>query len=386
MDTRKLWTISIFLFVALGAMTFQLRGPLLSHIQKTFSVSKSLLGLVAPAGTAGFMGAVLTTGMITGRIDTRKFFLIGAGVTPIFIFLMGLSPIYFLFLGFLFTRGIASGLFRGVDRPTLSHLYPDKRGWIYNLHAAAWGVGAASGPLFAILILNFGSWRLAYLLLALAMAPVFFLILWSDPLPKSEGERTPSWGGLRSMGKNPAIIGMIAALIINGGVEGGFFIWFSYYLEQSFSQNVAYLCFSGYLATYVPGRILYSKLSKKTDYTSLVIINSIIGTLFIVGFLLNSGFLAVGCALVVGFLVSGNFPNLITLGTETFPQYSGPVNGLAMTSSAIGIALFPAIIGVLADSYDLQTALWLLVPLMICVATVAILVRITTSEDWETLP
>lgn len=139
-DNLKIWTLALFLFASLGAAVLQMRGALLASIQQTFSVSESLLGLIAPAGTVGFSISVLATGMIAGRIDFKKFLLIGVGSTSVCLFLMSGAPSFLMFLVALFGRGIASGIFRGLDRPILSHLFPKRRGWIFNLHSSVWAV------------------------------------------------------------------------------------------------------------------------------------------------------------------------------------------------------------------------------------------------------
>ncbi len=358
----------------------QVRGPLLSHFQETFLVSKSLLGLIAPAGSVGFIATVLAMGMASGRVRIKKFLLLGVGIVSIFLIFTGFSTHYYLLLLFLVGTGIGSGIFRGLDRPTLNHLYPNRTGWIYNLNAAAWGAGAASGPLLASLILKFGSWRIVYYLLGLICIPLF-LIMWKTELPSFKREKPLSLKGLRRIWKSAPILGMIVIIFLNGGVEGGFFIWLPYYMSGFFSENFANIVLSGFLAAYVPGRILYSRIAEKTGYTSLVIWNSAISTLLIfLALFLSSEIISVICIFSVGFFISGNFPNILSLTTGSYPQYSGPVNGLAMTSSAIGISVFPALIGVIADHYSLKTGMWTLVPLMGSVVIATVILRMKLNQ------
>ena len=106
MKNRNLLVFSIFLLTGWGAAAGQARGALLKPIQDTFLVSKSVLGLTAPVIMLGFMVSVLTIGMIMGRINIRKFLLIGAGLSFISLILLGSSPFFFLLLGFFFVSGI----------------------------------------------------------------------------------------------------------------------------------------------------------------------------------------------------------------------------------------------------------------------------------------
>ena len=143
---RSSWSLTIFAFVFLSGGIMQLRGALLPNFQATFGVSESLLGLVAPMGTLGFTITVLATGLAAGHLPVKKFMLAGAAITTAGTFLMGLSPAYTLLLLFLVVRGLGVGLFRGLDRPLLNHLYPGKFGRIYNFHAASWAWGPPAGP------------------------------------------------------------------------------------------------------------------------------------------------------------------------------------------------------------------------------------------------
>lgn len=376
LDNRKVWTLATFLFGIFEAAVLQTRGALLPSIQQAFSVSESLLGLVAPAGTIGFSISVLTIGMIAGRIDFKRFLLISTGFTSICVFLMGISPFFTIFLLMIFARGVASGIFRGLDRPILSHLFPKRRGWIFNLHASVWAAGATSGPLLVNLILLLDGWRLTYFLLASFFILVFFLICKTDYPLSSPEEQPISLEKLGNILRNSTIIRMAAMLVLNGGIEGGFFIWLPYFANQFFSRTTANVVLAGYLAAYIPGRYLYSRLSERMKYIDLVIISSVVSVLLLfTAFVLTTGFPMLICIFVIGFLVSGIFPLLLSLGTDLFPEYSGPVNALAMSSITTGISIFPVLMGVIADWYSIQTAMKLLILLMTGLAVLASVTR-----------
>ncbi|MBS3793261.1 hypothetical protein KGY77_11540 [Candidatus Bipolaricaulota bacterium] len=133
---RSSWSLIIFVFAFLGEAVLQLRGALLPNFQNTFGVSESLLRLVAPMGTLGFILTVPAARLAAGHLPVKNFLLAGAIITTVGIFLMGLSPVYPALLLFLVLRGLGSGLFRGLDRPLLNHLYLGQFGRIYTLHAA----------------------------------------------------------------------------------------------------------------------------------------------------------------------------------------------------------------------------------------------------------
>ena len=88
-----------------------MRGALLPSLKQAFTVSPSLLGFVATAGTLGFMLAVLVSGMVAGRIDLHQVLFGSVSVVAVSVFFMGVAPIFLVYLLTLFVRGVALGPF-----------------------------------------------------------------------------------------------------------------------------------------------------------------------------------------------------------------------------------------------------------------------------------
>lgn len=80
MDRRTKWTVAIFLFVFGDGLVTQTRGSLLPTFEKSFSVSESLLELVAPAGTVGLVVTVLVVGTFSRNLDVRRYLVVAVAV------------------------------------------------------------------------------------------------------------------------------------------------------------------------------------------------------------------------------------------------------------------------------------------------------------------
>lgn len=351
---RIRWTIAIFLFGGLGAGVLQLRGALLPNIESTFQVQKGLLGLIAPAGTIGFTASVFLFGMLAGKLDVKKAALISAVLVVILTAAVGLSPTYFALLGVVAARGITAGVFRGLDKPILSHFYPDRLGWIYNLFASLWATGAASGPLLATLILKFWNWRAVYVLFGLGFVPVVYLVFTTRFNSEASREEVLTVEKLKGMLHNPQILAMIGAVTLHTATEGAFFTWLPYYMTRFFDQDLANISLSLFLIAYVPGTLVNSWLVRKFEYDSLVIFNSLAAAVFLIlCFFLAGGYSAMALVFVIGFFMGSIIPNSLAWGTEVFPSHSGPINALVMGAGALGVSISPAAIGVVAESYSL---------------------------------
>jgi len=219
-DSRRWWTLAIFAFVALEGATLQMQGAIIPVLRETFGTPQWQLGLVAPAGTVGFLVFVAAIGAVAGRFDTRRLLLVGIVGTGLGVFLMGVVPTFGVFLVALVMRGSFAGIARGSDRPLLSHLYPHRRGRLFGYYDMMWAVGATLGPLVVTAALWAGDWRLAYYALGVSFLPVIALV-WYLPSPVIEGGDEPlTLAGVRRIVRSPAVVVMAAGQSRRGGHGG----------------------------------------------------------------------------------------------------------------------------------------------------------------------
>lgn len=376
---RRLWVGIIFWFVAVEAIGFQMRGALLPSLEQTFSVSTRLLGLVATAGTVGFVLAVLTTGLYMGRLDLRRTMLASALVVAASVFLMGFAPTFYTYLAVLLLRGIATGPFRALDRAILGHLFPEGRGRVFNLYALAWAVGAAAGPLVVAGALFVGGWRIAYIALAIAFLPAVIALARLDLPTEQIAERTVTRERLTEVLRRPAILGMSAATVVGGGIEGSLFTWLPYFATTRFDPTTASFVLTAYLAAYLPARLGYSAVVDRLRSSLDLVVALAAGAfpvLYLVVFVLDGYALFVG-VFVLGFLVSGLFPTLSAFGVDRAPEYSGPINALVTSTQYVGIAIVPPVLGVTITAYGVTNAFGLLLGLLAVLVLVTGVLRIS---------
>jgi len=377
MDQRRLWTVAIFLFTIGDALALQVRGAIIPSLSEEFQVSEALLGLVAPAGTAGFIVAVVLVGTAAGRLNVRRTVLGALAVAAVAFLVMGAAPIYPLFLGFLLVQGSADGVVRGLDRPILSHLYPSQRGRIFNVYALVWAIGAAAAPIFVNAVLAVGEWRWVFYLLALVFVPAAVLVTRAEK-PSIEGnERTISKAKFLELVRDPPVTGMTLALIMSGSIEGSFFTWLPYYAGQFLTDSQANLLLSGFLATYIPGRAFYSVVVERVDSLWLVAgLSLLTAPALYVAFTTTSTTVMVAAVLFSGATVSGLFPTISAFGVDAHPTYSGPVNAIATGASYLGLSATPALVGVLASQYGIGAALSLLPVFAVTFAVIVVVLRV----------
>lgn len=356
---RTLWTVALFVFIGTEATGFQLRGALLPSIERTFQVSPELLGLVATAGTAGFVLAVLASGLVAGRTDIRRAMLGSALVVAAGAFATGLAPSFGILLAALFLRGVATGPFRALDRVVLGHLFPEGRSKVFNLYGFVWAVGATAGPVVVTAALTLGNWRYAYALVGAGFLCSAALLVRLDLPAAVSNERSVSVPQLRRVVRKPGVAGVAVAVAVNGGVEGSLFTWLPYFAAQQFPAGTANLVLSAFLVAFLPGRLVYSVLTDRAARPLGVLVVTLGAAIPV---MVATVFFADGPALfaavfVLGFLLSATFPTLSAVAVSAAPEYTGPVNAIMNSASYGGIALVPPLVGVLVPVVGVTTAM-----------------------------
>ncbi|CCQ33361.1 major facilitator superfamily MFS 1 protein [Halorhabdus tiamatea SARL4B] len=371
MNNRRRWTAAIFTFVLGDAIALQMRGAVLPRVAADFEIPEALLGLVAPAGTLGFLLAVLAVGLVAGHLPIRRTMLAGLGVAIFALLAMALAPVYVLFLGFLLIQGTADGVGRALDRPVLSHLYPDQRGRTFNLYAMAWAVGGASAPLLANAVIAVADWRLVFsLVAALFVVPVALLARATD-LESVAGERQLTVARLREVMSDPAVLGMAAALVFSGGIEGSLFTWLPYFASQRVTESQANLVLSGVLVSYIPARAAYGLVIERFEYLAVTFVLAVVATpLVYLAFTTESIAVFVAAIVATGVAVSSFFPTLSAFGVDEHPAYSGPISAIATGANYLGMSLFPPLVGLASSYVGLGTALSLLAGAFVCLGAI----------------
>ncbi|PSP62357.1 MFS transporter [Halobacteriales archaeon QH_8_67_36] len=343
---RRWWTVAVFAYITLEGAGLQMRGAVVPALRRSFDVPEWQLGLVAPAGTVGYVLAVVVVGAVAGRLDTRWLLLVGFVGTGAGILVMGVTPSFALFLAALLGRGLFTGVGRGTDRPLLSHLYPRQRGRIFGFYDMMWAVGATIGPLLVAAAVAAGNWRLAYYALALAFIPVVALAV-ALPTPDIDGGDDPlDWAELRRITRKPAVVTMAIALFCSTGFEGGLFTWVTTYAQGRLPGSLATASLSVMLAAYIPGRFASGWLSERVGYVRLSV--GLVGLTvpaFVYTFFLAEGYGLLVGLFTIGLALSGMYPTLLAYATEAVPEHSAPVNATAAVTSAAGIAVVPAAMG-----------------------------------------
>lgn len=118
----------------------------------------------------GLAAALLTTGTLADDFGRRRTFAVGAGVMAVGSIVCAVSPNTSIFVAARIVQGLGGAAVVASSLGIIAHSYPagPLRARASGVWGASVGAGIALGPLLAALLDRWSSWRLAYLVLAVA--------------------------------------------------------------------------------------------------------------------------------------------------------------------------------------------------------------------------
>jgi predicted MFS family arabinose efflux permease len=359
---RRQWALAIFAFAALVGLLLQTRGALLPSFQTTFGVGEATLGLLAPLASAASFLTVLVVGLRAGDLPLERLLPLGLAGVSLSLLAVWWVPSFALLALALVGATAAAGVVRALDRPVLSHLYPDARPRLFSLYEMSWAVGATTGPLLATGAIALGDWRLTYLVAAACFGALAVVVSRLD-LPSSVGrERSVALSGLPELLSTPVVRTMVLALVLTVAVEAGVFTWLPFYATTFLDRETATLLLSVYLVAYVPGRYLASRVVDRLGPERVVLAAAVGGSVSLLALLsARTTLTAGGASFALGFCLSAVYPTVQAWATGAMPTVSGPINAVASAAATFGAVVSPALVGFAADATDITRAMWLLV-------------------------
>ena len=380
-SSRGLAAGSLFAFVVLGLPDGMLgvAWPVLRH---DFGQPLASLGELLLASVAGYLTVTGLAGSALRRTGTATILIGSAIVAAIATAGFTAAPWWPVLVVASVLLGAAGG---GLDAGLNTAIAVAGRTRLMNLIHAAFGVGAAIGPLLVTAALaTTTSWRGAYGVLFLLQ--VCLLGVWiclRSGFPALPGQRKPGGhepgghepddpGPQRTAARDPAhatLIGLsLAAFFCYAGVEIGAASWSASFLRgpDQLTPTLAGLAVFGYWAGLAAGRLLAAALGSRVSARTAAIAGTIGTIVGAAGLWANPDpAVAVAALVVTGLSLGPIFPALMNLTPGRLGSRAAVhVVGWQLAAGGIGGASLSALIGVILQ----QTGLTSLGPCLLLLA------------------
>ncbi len=355
--------ICYLIFAVLG-MPDGLFGVALPEIRREFGLGVDTVSTIFVALTAGFLVSSFLVGRMLKRYDMATFLVAAGIVRSISLLGYAVLPAWWSVLLAACVLGIGSGAIdAGMNTWFAMRFSPRLMNWLH----AAFGLGAAAGPIVAVRLLSIGyTWRAGYtvmLVLQLLMVGVVLATrsLWHIP-PRAaraaEADAGSNTVTARQTLMSPAVWLGIAVFFFYTGVELTAANWsYTLFTEgRGIDVTQAGLATGAFWFWFTAGRITFGfvKVRSLANLLRGCLLAALAGILLLawapvawVGF--------VGLA-VIGVAVAPVFPLLVSETPERLGNaYAQHAIGFQVGAASLGIAVLPSLAGVLAARTTLET-------------------------------
>ena len=370
--------IAFFGFALIGA-NGGAAGVVLPGLSSYYQVDKSVVGLLFLASSTGYFLSAFSSSLLLEKLGPRRFLVMGALTFLLGTLTIGLKPPFVavlatrLFLGF----GIAI-IETGLNAYVVA--LPRSTSLLNSLHAF-YGAGALFGPVIAaaILAMHWG-WNSVYFAWTLLSLPLLlgFAIVFSHQLPtasRGKEEEAAIGNVLTAALRLPVVWWASLFLLLYVGIEVSLGNWSYTFLVEGRHQQIllSSLTVSGYWLGLTLGRFTLSNIAERLGISNAGLIYGcmagiVTGVLIIWLFPFEIA-AAIGF-FFIGYSLGPIYPTTVALMPDLVSsRLVSSAIGFLVSMSILGIAVFPWLAGILAQS----TGIWSLLPYTIALTALMLL-------------
>lgn len=356
---KLLLILSFVGFIALG-LPDAVIGVAWPAIRGYFQLPQDALGPLFITVTVGSVIASSATGIILARMGIGDLLAASCAITAVALFGYTIAPSWAVMV----TLGLLTGFGAGaIDAAINTHAATRYSARLVNVLHAFYGLGAAAGPaLMTAVITAKRDWQLGYQIIVgveivLAVAFVFSRKQWPPPVTHHEEHHRPArlWETLRLGQVQLSLL----VFFIYTGCEAAAGAWvFSLLYEArdiatASAGTAVTLYWGGLFASRLGYAFLPSNVSPDT-VIKICIITALAGILTLT--LALHPLVDATAIAVLGFASGPIFPSLIaTTPARVGPRHTANTVGLQVSVAAIGLAGLPALCGLVAQDWGLES-------------------------------
>jgi len=341
-------------FVSLG-LPEGLLGVAWPSIRATFGLPIDALGMLLATFAGGYFIASAINGRVLHRFGVGPVLSASCLTTGLCLLGYSLAPTW----GLMVVLGAVLGAGGGTIDAALNVFGAMKHGpRALNWMHAAFGLGAAVGPLVMTAILSRGgAWNIGYLLvglLQLGLALGYGLLRRRfSTTPQTQTARPAAT--MRSLLRGAMVWVSIAVFAVYVGVEVTTGQWsYSLFTEgRGVSPSTAGVWISVYWGSMTVGRIVFGVIVSHVNVDKLL--RSCMAVTIVATALVWWNVVPVLALATLGLMLAPIFPSLIATSPTRFrDEHTADAIGIQVAAAVLGGALLPAMVGVLAARVGLE--------------------------------
>ena len=353
----------LILAAILGILIYGIVAATWGTFNPTLGFTDAKIGTIAAAQAIGLVVASVSVGPLID-LKGKKTALVGglALISISFWLLPAAGSDFTLVLVALTLLGLGGGVVVTGANALVSDISESRRGSMLNILNLFFGLGGLITPFVTANVLGGSAVRMCYVAAVLATIVLLFNIV--TPMPKATGERGFKASEIGLVVGRPVLYVLSLFLFLYIACEVGVWNWLARYLtvvrglDKATALNILSL---GFALGLLVGRLAASRILIKVSALSVTLGASVAMAIATFAMLQvtspSAAWVVVFCA---GLAMAPVFPTTLALVGDAFPRMSATAMGIVITCGWLGLAVSSPIIGDVANSHSLGTALLLL--------------------------
>lgn len=348
-------------FVSLGLPEGML-GVAWPSIRASFGLPLDALGLLLAPFATGYFVSSAVSGRVLARLGVGQALAVSCGVTGLSLLGYAVSPAWLSMIALAGVLGLGAGT---IDAGVNTYAAVAHGARVLNWMHAAFGLGAAVGPLLMTAIIGSGlAWNIGYAAVGLAqlgLAGAYWRTRRLYVRPRHQAPAVahpqPANASLRALLGQPLALLSMALFFVYVGLEAGSGQWaFSLFtLSRGTPVTIAGVLVSAYWASLTAGRVLFGVLVSHVSSEHILRACMLITVLAAGLIWLNVPLVSWLALAVLGLVYAPVFPVLIADTPARFgASQTANAVGLQVAAAVAGGAALPGLIGVLAARMSLE--------------------------------
>ena len=349
--------LAIFIYGVIAALL----GTLMPTLKTQLSLTDEQLGNIGLAQAIGLVIASLSAGPLIDNKGKKVGLVGGLGLIALALFLLPNSTSYETVMAYMFLLGFGGGILVTAANALAGDVNEERRGSTLNFLNLFFGLGGLATPFISANLMGGDVIRFCFVA-AILTAGVFLLHIFT-PMPPPSGERGFKLSEASQVLSRPVLWLLALFLFLYVAAEVGVWNWLARYLtargiDEKTALNI--LGF-GFALGLLIGRVVVSRILIKISAPTVTLASALLMAVTTYLMLQSSdttiAWIAVFCA---GLAMAPVFPTTLAMVGDAFPVATATAMGIVITFGWIGLAISSRIIGSLANSSGLGTALLIL--------------------------
>lgn len=366
--------VFMLIFMIGLAVTTTFIGNLTPDIIEHYGLNYSQAGNINFLFQIGGFASLLLGAFFSDRMKKSNIIIASAIVMSAGLCLIGIVPPYIFLLVILFALGMSTQILNILTSGYTCDIVEEKKqGGYVTFLLAFYSIGSTVASQLSSRLANY-VWTSRFLIIGLGSGvfAILFLVskfVLSEPDNVSvhtdsteSAENTYSLAALGNMLKNHKYILVLIMAFLYTGHQTTIMMWLPTYLTKDLQMSEMFMgsIISLYWTGVLGGRILYTAIFKRFNEAKFIMVSSILGSiLFALAIFSGQAIMwQIGVA-GLGILTGALFPLFIMIGCSLFPKNSGSASSFVGVAFALGSALFPYMLGFIADFVEMRISIYI---------------------------